>query len=93
MEDILDNLTKEELNEEQFMLADVIGFENYKKLVRAYGGSSIYIPKRDGFVAILRNQKIIDEFNGCNYRELANRYNVTEMWIRTIVKEKLNEQG
>ena len=37
-------------------LAQLIGIENFKKLVKYMGGSSIYIPKEKNLTLNLRNQ-------------------------------------
>ena len=85
---MLDELKMEDIaDEQQRSLAELIGIENYKKLVEVYGGSSIYIYKRDSFLRTLRDKKIKEEFKG-NYKELAQKYNLTEMAIRNIVGEQ-----
>lgn len=86
---MLDELKMEDIaDEQQKALAELIGIENYKKLVEVYGGSSsIYIYKRDSFLRTLRDKKIKEEFKG-NYKELAQKYNLTEMAIRNIVGEQ-----
>lgn len=85
---MLDELKMEDIaDEQQRSLAELIGIENYKKLVEVYGGSSIYVYKRDSFLRTLRDKKIKEEFKG-NYKELAQKYNLTEMAIRNIVGEQ-----
>ena len=85
---MLDELKMEDIaDEQQKALAELIGIENYKKLVEVYGGSSIYVYKRDSFLRTLRDKKIKEEFKG-NYKELAQKYNLTEMAIRNIVGEQ-----
>lgn len=85
---MLDELKMEDIaDEQQKALAELIGIENYKKLVETFGGSSIYVYKRDSFLRTLRDKKIKEEFKG-NYKELAQKYNLTEMAIRNIVGEQ-----
>lgn len=74
-------------DEQQKSIAELIGIENYIKLVDFYGGSSIYIYKKDSFIRILRDKQIKAEFKG-NYRELAQKYNLTEVAIRNIIGEQ-----
>lgn len=76
-----------DLNEDQMELADLIGLENYKKLVIAYGGLQLYIPKPDSFSRTARNEQIRAEFTGSNFKELASRYGLTEVQIRSIVND------
>ncbi len=85
---MLDELKMEDIaDEQQKALAELIGIENYKKLVETFGGSSIYVYKRDSFLRTLRDKKIREEFRG-DYKVLAQKYNLTEVAIRKIVDEK-----
>ena len=42
----LDRVQLSDLDEEQQQVAELIGLDNYKRLVTVFGGLSIYIPKR-----------------------------------------------
>ncbi|MSS23131.1 Mor transcription activator family protein [[Clostridium] innocuum] len=92
MNDVLDEITMEDLNEEQRSLAELLGLSKYKDLVRFYGGTSVYIPKADNIKILKRNEQIIEDFNGYNFRTLALRYNLTERQIRSIVKDVTEEK-
>ena len=90
---MLDELKMEDIaDEQQKALAELIGIENYKKLVEVYGGSSIYVYKRDSFLRTVRDKKIKAEFKG-DYRELARKYNLSEVAIRNIVGEDILMEG
>ena len=82
---LLDEITMEELEPEQQQLAECIGLEAYKKLVKNYAGSCIYICKPDTLTVNRRNEEIKRKFNGYNDRELAREYNLAEVSIRRIV--------
>ena len=88
---ILDNLQMEDLDEERQELARLIGICNLKKLMEAYPGGYIYIPKLDKLERIDRNEHIRADFNGYNFRELAIKYRLTEVSIRSIVADKVRE--
>lgn len=79
---------RDDLTQSQRDVADLIGLENYRKLVDMYAGELIYIPKPDSFDRLVRNQKIVDEFDGNNVGELARKYRLTPVTIRRIVDEK-----
>ena len=87
----IDDITLDRLTADQYSLAELIGIEAYKKLVRIYGGSSIYIWKADTIMKNYRNNEICSKFNGFNYRELAKEYNLSEKMIREITSDKLKE--
>ena len=83
---MLDKLTIEDIkNEEQKNLAIIIGIDAYINLVKNYGGTNIYILKSDSLIKDIMDKKIRSEFNGYNYRYLANKYNLTDRAIREIV--------
>lgn len=88
---ILDRVQLEHLDEEQKVLAELIGLENFKSLVRTFNGTSIYIPKIESLEKIVRDEQIKQEFDGNNYRELALKYGLTETWVRNIVSDKVKE--
>lgn len=85
----IDKLTRsDQLRGEQKELADLIGLEAYKILVKNYAGSFIYIQKIDSVLKDLRDAEIRDKFNGSNYGELARKYDLAEATVRDIVAEK-----
>lgn len=83
---LLDNIELQDLKEDYLEMAEIIGLDNYKKLVVRYNGASVYIPTVDRLTKKDRDTLIREEFNGGNIKELANKYNLTESWIREIVK-------
>ena len=82
----LDRVQMSDLDEEQQQVAELIGLDNYKRLVSVFGGLSIYIPKADAW-----DEQIREEFDGYNFKELAGRYGLTEVRIRSIVSDKMRE--
>ncbi len=89
---LLDELTLDDLDPEQRELADCIGLDAYKKLVATYAGSSLNIRMPDKLTIVQRNKKIIKEFNGYNFGELARKYDLTERSIRYIVAEYVHRE-
>ena len=82
----LDRVQMSDLDEEQQQVAELIGLDNYKRLGSVFGGLSIYIPKADAWERMAR-----EEFDGYNFKELAGRYGLTEVRIRSIVSDKMRE--
>ena len=89
--DLLEMVQMENLDEEQRVLAELIGLEAFKSLVRAFNSTSIYIPKIESLEKTVRDELIKEEFDGSNYKELALKYGLTETWIRNIVLDKAKE--
>jgi Mor family transcriptional regulator len=81
------DVTIDDLPDDLADIAQVIGLEATLKLVDARGGESIYIHKADRVAREARNRKICTEFNGRNYRQLAQSYNLSESQIRSILNE------
>lgn len=81
----------EDLSDEQRKVAELIGTDNYERLIEMYGGTWLYIPKTDAFERAARNRRILDDFDGYNFKQLARKYSLTEVQIRTIVNEKARE--
>lgn len=85
----IDEISLDQLEGDQYDLAEVIGIETYRKLVQYYGGSFIYICKADTVLKAVRNKEINEKFDGYNYRELAKEYNLSEKMIREITSDKV----
>lgn len=82
---LLDRIRPDDLDEEQKVIAELVGMEGFKNLVRAFNGTSIYIPKVESLEKAVRDEQIRKEFDGANYKELALKYGLTERWIRLIL--------
>lgn len=69
-------------------LAYLIGMENTLKVADKFSGTAIYFPKLDAVLRKVRDGKIKEEFRGDNYKELARKYGLTEVWVRQILAEQ-----
>lgn len=67
-------------------LIEIIGYENMIKLHEYYAGQYITFPKR-----ILKesniHQRIVEEYDGTNARELARRFNYSYSWIMKVLQK------
>ncbi|MEG0020543.1 MAG: Mor transcription activator family protein [Oscillospiraceae bacterium] len=92
MDSLLRNITLNDLSDELKELAETIGIESFYKLIEVYGGTGrLYIPKSETIVIPLRDSLIRREFDGSNYYALAEKWNLTDRYIREIVKEQSKE--
>lgn len=55
-------------------------------IARHWGGQSLYIVKVDCFLADDRDFQIYNEFDGHNHAELAQKYDLSTIYIYRIVK-------
>ena len=90
--EIAAKLKIETLPESYRMVAEIVGVENTVKLSNLLGGTAFYFRKISGLILVLRDEQIRAEFNGVNHKDLARKYNLTEMHIRRILKQKPLEQ-
>lgn len=81
----MDSIKIEELEGEQLEIAECVGIDGYKNLVKHFGGTSVYIQKCDKTVKNLRDEKIKSKFNGGNYKALAREFNLSESAVRKIL--------
>ena len=77
--DSLNNVYKE--------IADELGLEAAKTIYCMFRGQQISFPLRFMSPEKIR-EKVIEEFNGTNVRELARKYDYSEKTIRRIIREK-----
>ena len=80
----MDSIEIEKLNGEQREIAECVGIDGYKKLVRHFGGTSVYIQKADKST---RDKEIKELFNGYNYKTLARKFNLSESQVRRILSD------
>ncbi len=85
-EQLVNELTLDDLDEEQRALAECLGLDAYKRLLLNYAGSPINVRMPNRVTLPLRNKEIRSEFNGYNWGELARKYNLNEKTIRNIVR-------
>ncbi len=81
----------DQLRENQKELAEVLGIEAYKRLIKYYGGTPLYVQKADSVMKDARDIELNEKFDGGNYRELAIEYDLSEMTVRDIVAPKRKE--
>lgn len=85
-------LTLEDLSGEAKSLAELIGIDAYRTMVRTYGGTShLYIHKPDQLLIPIRDKLIRKEFDGANIYDLARKWGYSDVYIRQIVKERAKE--
>ncbi len=66
----------------EYIFEDIKNGATLEDMYNSYGGIEIYIPKKSPNY----KEKIIKEFNGYNYSQLAYKYNTTVTNVRKILK-------
>lgn len=90
--DLWEGIELKDIPDEQKDFAELVGLDTFRKLIEMYGGSSIYICKKDAIYRQKRNLAIVSEFNGYNYLELAKKYSLTERTIRDVVANAVTDK-
>lgn len=68
-------------------IAEVIGHDNAKRLSDQFGGERLYIPNLHNHFIAKRNKKIVTSYNnGTSIAELVKEYEISDRWIREILK-------
>lgn len=91
--DFLDMLSLDDLDGDQLQIAELIGMESYKDLVRTFGGNDIRILQADTLCKAIRDDAIRREYNGRNMRHICRKYNLCDKSVRTIIGSKQRIPG
>ena|SRR5690625_1068099 len=67
-------------------LIEIVGYENMIKLHEYYAGQYITFPKRILKESYL-HQRIVEEYDGANARDLARKYDYSYSWILKVLKK------
>lgn len=90
--ELLELLELDDLQGEVRELAECIGMEAFRRLVDVYGGTGrVYIPQADKLLIPIRDRLIRDEYNGSNVYALCKKWNLSEGYVRGIVREKTEQ--
>ena len=66
-------------------LVEIFVIDNFISLVEYCGCCNVYIPSKGAIVKKARNRIMREVFDGGNYREIANRFGISEVAVRQIV--------
>jgi Mor family transcriptional regulator len=88
IKEALDNLTVKELPPPYDEFATMFGMETAIRMAERVGGSNVYFPKIEKLTKVIRDELLVKEFNGSNFRELAQKYGLTEVWVRKIISKQ-----
>ncbi|CEP43589.1 Mor transcription activator family protein [Paraclostridium sordellii] len=69
-------------------IAMKIGIDITKVLFEEFGGTSVYFPTEKMIYKEARDREILSKFNGFNIKELASKYNMSESYVRAIIRQK-----
>jgi Mor family transcriptional regulator len=85
-------LVVEDFEEPYSTLAEQLGVDVALLVIEMFQGQQVYFPKVDKVCNTVRKSLIRSEFNGYNYRELAEKFNYTTRYIRIICEDLVNRE-
>ncbi|CEN23916.1 Mor transcription activator family protein [Paraclostridium sordellii] len=65
-----------------------VGIDITKVLFEEFGGTSVYFPTEKMIYKEARDREILSKFNGFNIKELDSNYNMSESYVRAIIRQK-----
>ena len=88
MRELVNNTSVEDIADRYRPIVDIIGVNAFVELAIYACGDELYFPKAENIVAPARNRRVKKEYNGYNLKELAEKYNLTTVQIRNILKDE-----
>lgn len=88
MRELVNETTTEDIAERYRPIVDIIGVEAFVELAIYACGDELYFPKPENIVAPARNRRVKKEYTGYNLKALAEKYNLTTVQIRNILKDE-----
>ncbi|MFT9496360.1 Mor transcription activator family protein [Anaerosolibacter sp.] len=88
----LKDISLDDLEGPYHEIALKMGVEAALKIAELFQGSQVYFPRMESSCGEKRKELILQEFNGYNYRELAQKYGFSERWIREICSDQVQKE-
>jgi Mor family transcriptional regulator len=82
---ILINLSKNGVNPE---LSPGIALSVISDVARKFGGNVVYVKNRYKERTDEKHRRILADFDGSNHSEICQKYKVSSIWLRKLLKRK-----
>lgn len=82
------NVLMEDIPYNLHTMADITGMDNFLRICKMYGGSSIYIPVYNKVIMGDRNRRIVSEYNGKNLDRLRVRYDLSKEQVKYVLRKE-----
>ncbi len=86
---MLKEMTIDDLAEKHQLLAQSVGMDGMRNLVKNFGGGQIYIPKTADLLREMKVKAIRKEFDGLNLKQLAIKYDVSNSFVYGVIRDKI----
>lgn len=83
----LESISVDDIPESFRDIVEVVGIESFCKIVKSFGGMSLYIPREEKLLKPVRD-KMIRESKSSDYRMLCREFGLSESHLRKILKNK-----
>lgn len=81
------NINIKDIPDQFQYVAKEIGVDNFVIICKLLGGTLTYIPSLKTIEKNSRNEEIIKEFDGANYKYLSIKYKMSEQYIRKLINK------
>ena len=85
--EIFMEIKREDIPDNMINMLEIVGMENFLKIIKEYGGDALYIPYYKSLKKKARNREIRKAYNGFNSRELSKIYGLSVSQIIRITKD------
>lgn len=89
--ELMQQMPLEELPYPYYDIALELGTEAAAEILNMFGGLQIYFADFNKVTGNYRRQRIIEESNGFNHKELARKYGYTVRWIYKVLESERND--
>lgn len=86
------DLKVEDFDEPYSTLVEQLGVDVTLKIIELFQGQQVYFPRVEKACNAARKDLIRSEFNGYNYRELAEKYQCTDRYVRIICEDLVTRE-
>ena len=76
----------DDIPQELVGVANFMGIDKFIEFCNEYGGIAIYFPSKKTLFRNSRNREIINRYNGKNIKDLARKFEISEVQIRNIIR-------
>lgn len=82
----------QDIPEQYCDIVQLLGLEQFLSLCSLCGGGLVYLPTIKSLAIESRNREIYERFTGCNYKQLAIQYSLSERRVRKIIEQQKNTE-
>lgn len=80
-------IREEDVPENLYQMLEIVGSDNFREIIRLYGGDKVYLPTYNAVLKSSKKREILRRYNGINASQLSIEYGVSVNYVRKLVRE------